>query len=106
MTRSARMRCRIPSAAEDLFSRSSDTAAGVLVYNNVFYRPSTCYFQSHNGGVSAYDSGLFANNICYGFPRIATDIYLANHNSRIAYNDLLAVDGNGDPQPNQATIIW
>ena len=83
-----------------------DTAASVLVYNNVFYRPSTCYFQSHNGGVLAYDGELFANNICYGFPGIATDIYLKNTNSQIVYNDILAVDGNGNPQPNQAIIIW
>jgi hypothetical protein len=32
-----------------------DTAVGTLVYNNVFYRPGRCYFQSHNGGVSGYD---------------------------------------------------
>ena len=83
-----------------------DTAVGTLVYNNIFYSPGTCYFQSHNGGVSVYDNAVYANNICYKMTGIATDIYLANKNSQIINNDILFVDDKGVPQPDSPIIIW
>jgi hypothetical protein len=78
-----------------------DTTVGTLVYNNIFYQPQACYFQSHNGGISAYDNVLFANNICYRMTGNATDIYLGNKNSRIVNNDILSVDASGAPQPDR-----
>ena len=94
------------SAVEVSALYGGSTAAGTLIYNNVFYRPDSCLFQSHNGGVSAYDNNLYANNICYKFARVATDIYLGNRNSKIIYNDILAVDSKGAPQPGKNIIIW
>ena len=82
------------------------TAANNLVYNNVFYDHPTCLFQSANGGTSAYNNDLFANNICYKLHAKATDIYLNNTTNQISYNDILYVDANGRLRPNQAIIIW
>jgi hypothetical protein len=82
------------------------TVIGSLIYNNVFYNANGCLFQSHNGGVTAYDYTLFANNICYKFPYQATDIYLDNTNSEIVYNSLLGTDPAGTPQPDRPIIIW
>jgi hypothetical protein len=82
------------------------TSANTLIYNNVFYNPAGCFFQSHNGGVSAYDNDLYANNICYKFSSNGTDIYLGNKNSKITYNDILAADAAGTPQPDKNIVIW
>jgi len=82
------------------------TVVGSLIYNNIFYNPNGCLFQSHNSGVTAYDYTLFANNICYKFPNEATDIYLDNTNSEIVYNSLLGTDPAGTPQPDRPIIIW
>jgi len=82
------------------------TVTGSLIYNNVFYGPGRCYFQSHNQGVAAYDRVVFANNICYKFTGDATDIYLANKTNQIMFNDILSVDGHGFLQPDRAIIIW
>lgn len=87
-----------------LYGHSAVT--GSLIYNNVFYSPGSCYFQSHNQGVSAYDEVVFANNICYKFTGDATDIYLANKTNQIMYNDILSVDSDGSLQPDRAVIIW
>jgi hypothetical protein len=76
------------------------------VYNNVFYSPGECYFQSHNSGAGAYDNVLYANNICYKIQNNATDIYLGNKTNKIANNDILSVDAAGDLQPNREIIIW
>jgi len=77
-----------------------------LVYNNTFYKNGLCIFSSHNGSVAAYDGAVYSNNICYAFPNIATDIYLPNKNSQTSYNDFLAVDAEGHPQPDKAIVIW
>jgi len=82
------------------------TAANNLVYNNVFFDHANCLFQSSNGGASAYNNDLFANNICYKLHDKATDIYLENATNQIRYNDILYVDAGGKPRPDQAIIIW
>ena len=82
------------------------TAANNLVYNNVFYDHLACLFQSSNGGRSAYNNDIFANNICDNLRSVATNIYLDNMTNQISYNDMLYVDANGRPRPNQAIIIW
>ena len=81
-------------------------AANNLVYNNVFYDHGNCFFQSSNGGASAYDNNIFANNICYKLHTKATDIYLDNRTNQIRNNDILFVDADGRPRPDQAIIIW
>jgi hypothetical protein len=85
---------------------AGSSVANSQIYNNVFYDVGGCYFQSRNGGVSAYDGVLFANNICYKFRGNATDIYLDNKTSQIAHNTVLSVDANGKPQPDKNVIIW
>jgi hypothetical protein len=82
------------------------TAANNLVYNNVFYGHATCFFQSSNGGTFVYNNDIFANNICYKLYAEATSIYLDNATNQISYNDMLYVDANGRPRPDQAIIIW
>jgi hypothetical protein len=82
------------------------SVANTLIYNNTVYKPASCVFASHNGGVAAYDHGVFSNNICYAFTSHATDIYLANQNSQISYNDILTLDADGHPQPEKRVIIW
>jgi len=82
------------------------TAANNLVYNNVFYDHAMCFFQSANGGPSAYNNDIFANNICYKLHARATNIYLNDTTNQIGYNDMLYVDANDRPRPNQAIIIW
>ena len=77
-----------------------------LIYNNVFYSPGGCYFQSHNSGVAAYDNVLYANNICYKTTGYETDIYLANMTNSITHNDILFADSAGALQPNHEIIIW
>lgn len=84
----------------------NSSAVNTLIYNNTIYKPGTCLFGSHNGGVAAYDNGVFANNICYAFTGVATDIYLPNAKSQITYNDILALDADGRPNPEKRTIIW
>ena len=82
------------------------TAANNLVYNNTFYGHATCFFQSSNGGISVYNTNVFANNICDKLHSMATDIYLNNTTNQISHNNMLYVDSNGRPRPNQAIIIW
>jgi hypothetical protein len=82
------------------------TAANNLVYNNVFFGHATCFFQSSNGGISAYNNNIFVNNICYKLSTQATNIYLDNKTNQISYNDMLYVDANGRPRPDQAIITW
>lgn len=83
-----------------------DTAVHTMVYNNVFYGPLKCYFQSHNGGVGAYNDGIYENNICYRFSDIATDIYLDNRTGHISHNLFLGVDAAGVLQFSKAVITW
>jgi hypothetical protein len=85
---------------------NGDTDAKILVYNNTFYSPQGCIFQSHAGGVSAYDGDLYANNICYAVRLLATDMYLATTNTRITYNDILFADQKGRIQQNAPIVIW
>ena len=86
-----------------------DTAAGNLVYNNVFYAPGGCLFQSHNDGglgVAAYDNNVWANNICYKFSGgSATDIYLGNTKSQFVSNTFLSVGATG-PLRDRRVLIW
>src|SRR5205823_3079358 len=77
-----------------------------LIYNNTFYKQGSCIFGSHNGGVAAYDHVVFANNICYAVRGNATDIYLANETMQISYNDILAADAGGRPQPGKNIVVW
>jgi hypothetical protein len=83
-----------------------DSVVNALVYNNTIYKPGSCLFASHNGGAPAYDHGVVSNNICYAFTSHATDIYLGNTNSQISYNDILALDAEGHPQPEKRIVIW
>ncbi len=41
-----------------------DSAINNLVYNNVFYQPHRCIFQSSDGGADAYIGSTYQNNIC------------------------------------------
>jgi hypothetical protein len=82
------------------------TAANNLVYNNTFYDHASCFFQSANGGTSAYNNNIFANNICYKLHAAATSIYLDNATNQINYNDMLYVDSKGRLRPDQAIVIW
>ena len=82
------------------------SAVNIRVYNNTVYKAKTCLFTSHNGGVEAYDHDVFSNNICYGLTGDATDIYPGNKNSQISYNDIVALDAGGRPQPDKRLIIW
>jgi hypothetical protein len=82
------------------------TAANNLVYNNVFYNHDSCFFQSSNGGITAYNNDVFVNNICDRLHSLATNIYLDNTTNQISYNDLLYADAAGKRQPTQPIIIW
>ncbi len=82
------------------------TAANNLVYNNIFYNTQQCFFQSHNGGVTAYDNNVYSNNICYKISNLAIDIYLNNPTNQISYNDILDVDVNGAPLTDQLFVTW
>jgi len=82
------------------------TAANNLVYNNVFYNGQECLFQSHNGGVAAYDNDVFSNNICYKISGIGMDLYLNNTTGQISYNTIVNVDDKGKPVKDQAFITW
>jgi hypothetical protein len=79
---------------------------GVLVYNNTFYRPGSCYFQSRSGGVAAYDGGVYSNNICYKIAGNATDIYQPNKNSEIANNSITVAGADGALKSDPPVIIW
>jgi len=98
--------------ALEVSALNASTAGNNLVYNNLFYNQSTCLFQSSSSGTAAYNGDLLANNICYPIvvditgTYAATDIYLTNTTDLITYNDLLAVNANGSPIPNQAIVIW
>jgi hypothetical protein len=83
-----------------------ETTAGVLVYNNTFYSPLSCIFQSHSGGIRAYDNDVYANNICYKVRGVATNIYLGNTTGRIAYNSILFIDKTGTTKQDEAIVIW
>jgi uncharacterized protein (TIGR03437 family) len=82
------------------------SAVNELVYNNVFYSPGSCIFQSQNGSVASYDGDIYANNICYKLSGNATDIYQANKNGKIMYNDILSTDAAGNPLPDKSIFIW
>ncbi|MGO9261338.1 MAG: hypothetical protein ACLQU1_34290 [Bryobacteraceae bacterium] len=81
-------------------------AAHNLIYNNVFYAPGGCIFQSSAGGSAKYDNDLYANNICYKFTGFATDIYSGNKTNTIARNVILGADKDGTLRPEYPTIIW
>ena len=83
-----------------------DSVIATRVYNNTFYEPGACYFQSHNGGVSAYDNGIYNNNICYGFQGVATDIYLGNRTGSISHNSFAGVGATGSVDAKKPIIIW
>ena len=76
------------------------------IYNNLFYAPRACYFQSRNGGVAAYDDVIYENNVCYKFTDFGTDIYLGNRTGHISYNTFLPVDDAGAVQLNKPVITW
>ena len=86
--------------------QGGSSVAESQIYNNVFYSPGECYFQSHNSGVAAYDNVLYANNICYKIQNYATDIYLGNKTNRITHNTMVFADAKGNLQPNREIIIW
>jgi hypothetical protein len=86
--------------------QGGSSVAESRIYNNVFYSPGECYFQSHNSGVAAYDNVLYANNICYKIQNYATDIYLDNQSNKITHNTMLFADVKGSLQPNHEIIIW
>jgi hypothetical protein len=94
------------SWAIEISSLTAGTAADNLVYNNVFYSPGGCYFQSATRGVRSYFNDVVANNICYRVQSQATDIYLGNTTNRIVANSILAVGEGGKPQPDKPLIIW
>ena len=77
-----------------------------LVYNNVFYAPAGCIFQSQNGGATVYDDIVYANNICYKLTNVATDIYSGNTTDVISRNTIAAADQNGNLVPGKAIVIW
>ena len=93
------------SWALEVSSLMTGAASGNLVYNNTFYSPGGCYFQSSSRGARAYYNDVFANNICYRVGALATEIYLGNPTNRIVANDILAVE-NGKPQPEKPIIVW
>ena len=82
------------------------TVTDSLIYNNTFYSPAGCYFQSHNQGTAAYNGVVYANNICYKLTGVATDIYLGNTSNRIVNNNFVYLDSAGMLQPNHGIIIW
>src|SRR5262249_22131386 len=71
-------------------SALAGSAANNLVYNNTFYAPAGCIFQSVTGGSAMYDHNVYANNICYKFSGLATDIYHANKTNRYTRNAIVA----------------
>lgn len=74
-----------------------------LFYNNVIFGSQSCYFQSHDLGISAYDGDLVQNNICANFTGDATEIYEANATpNAFAYNALYPADTN----VTKAMIVW
>jgi hypothetical protein len=77
-----------------------------LIYNNVFYAPAGCIFQSSSNGSPAYNDITYANNICYKLTNIATDIYSANTTNRIQNNTIVYADQNGNLMPGQSIIVW
>ncbi|MGO9256743.1 MAG: hypothetical protein ACLQU1_10635 [Bryobacteraceae bacterium] len=81
-------------------------AAQNLIYNNVFYAPTGCIFQSSAGGAGAYNGNLYANNICYKFTDRATEMYPGNKTSTITRNAIVSGDKNGTLQPDEATVVW
>jgi hypothetical protein len=87
----------------DLYSEGVQNSR---IYNNTFYKADSCYFQSHNGGVQGYDGNVYMNNICHTIGGIATDIYLGNQKSTIAYNSVAAVGSDGQPTADAQIIIW
>jgi hypothetical protein len=83
-----------------------DTAVNNLVYNNTFYNPVQCIFQSRAGGVQAYDNNLYVNNICYKFTGLATHIYSGNKTGSISYNNIVFMDKTGRTNRDESTVIW
>lgn len=83
-----------------------DNVSRNLIYNNVFYDSGGCYFQSSSRGPGAYNTIIYANNICYKIGDLATRIYLGNTTDRNTFNDILSVDAAGKPQPDRAFIMW
>ncbi len=94
------------SWALEISSLELGTASYNLVYNNTFYNPVGCYFQSSSRGGSSYYNEILANNICYGIRDKATQIYIGNWSNRIVNNTILAVDAAGRPQPDRPLIQW
>jgi hypothetical protein len=85
---------------------SGNIASNVLVYNNVFYKPLSCFFQSANGGAPPYDDDIFSNNICYLYPTNGTTVYQGNTTNQISHNTFVPADSSGAPQFGTADIIW
>ncbi|MEO8595742.1 MAG: tetratricopeptide repeat protein [Candidatus Solibacter sp.] len=76
------------------------------IYNNVFYDSGGCYFQSSQGGTSAYNHVTFANNICYRVRDKAFQVYLGNQTNRNTNNTILSVNAAGKPLPDRPFVIW
>ena len=94
------------SWALEVSSLGSGTASNDLIYNNTFYRPGGCYFQSASRGWQSYYNNVLANNICYGIQDKATEIFVGNWTNRIVNNSLLGLDKAGKPQPDRPLIRW
>jgi hypothetical protein len=77
-----------------------------LVYNNVFYAPASCIFQSSAGGPGVYDGNVYANNICYKFTGLATDIYPGNRTNSITRNTIVRAGAAGALRKAEPIIIW
>jgi hypothetical protein len=77
-----------------------------LVYNNVFYAPASCIFQSAIGGAALYDDIVYANNICYKFTGLATDMYPGNRTGSITRNTIVGADAAGGLRQGDAVILW
>jgi len=94
------------------------TVANTLIYNNTFYHPAGCLFQSANGGPSAYEGNLWANNICFRITKIAApgcngadctgiDAYNgAASGVRFWNNVFLAEDAKQVLKPAIPVVIW
>lgn len=78
------------------------TAVNNLIYNNVFYNVSRCYFQSADAGVEAYDGVKLQNNICV-YTDDVSEIYLNNLTpDAISHNSFWKAGGNG----TDAGVAW
>jgi hypothetical protein len=102
-------RCLVLGAVSNAIEISAlyggDSVANSLFYNNTLNRPGQCVFQSHNGGVVAYNGVAVANNICFG-PNQGFEYYLNNTNSGVLNNAIVPLDAAGNANPSARVITW